>query len=49
MTLVNSVAATSPPQHSSKGKGGGMDTIFQCLQEVFYDLTMSLNIFCEEL
>ena len=49
MTLANSYAATSPPQHCSKEEGGGMKTIFHCHQEFWYDLTMSLNIFCEGL
>ena len=49
MTLVNSYAVTSPPQHCSEGEGGGMKTFFRCLQEFCYDLTMSLSIFCDGL
>ena len=49
MTLASSYAVTSPPQHCSKGEGGGMKTIFPSLQEFCYDLTMSLNIFCDGL
>ena len=49
MTLGNLYAVTSSPQHCSKGEGGGMKTFFHSLQEFCYDLTMSLNIFCEGL
>ena len=49
MTLANLYAATSPPQHCLKGEGGEMKAIFHCLQKSCYDLTMSLNIFCEGL
>ena len=49
MTLADSYAVTSPPHHYSKGEGGGMKPIFHCPQELCYDLTMSLNIFCDGL
>ena len=49
MTLVNSYAVASPPQNCLKGKGGEMETILHCLQKSCFDLTMSLNIFCEGL
>ena len=32
-----------------EGEGGGMKTVFHCHQEFWYDLTMSLNIFCKGL
>ena len=49
MTLANSYAVTSPPQHCLKGEGGEMKTIFHCLQKSCYDLNTSLNTFCEGL
>ena len=49
MTLVSSYAVTSPAKHCSKGEGSEMKAILHCLQKSCYDLTMSPNIFCEEL
>ena len=43
MTLASS------PQHCLKGEGGEIKIILDCFQIVSYDLTISLNIFCEGL
>ena len=44
MTLLS-----SSPQHCLKGEGGEIKIILDCFQIVYYDLTISLNIFCEGL
>ena len=49
MTLATSYAGISSPQHCLKGEGGEIKIILDCFQIVYYDLTISLNIFCEGL
>ena len=49
MTLATSNAVTSFPQHCLTGEGGEINTILHYLQKICYDLTISLNIFCEGL
>ena len=44
MTLLS-----SSPQHCLKGERGEIKIILDCFQIVYYDLTISLNIFCEGL
>ena len=44
MTLLS-----SSPQHWLKGEGGEIKIILDYFQIVYYDLTISLNIFCEGL
>ena len=44
MTLLS-----SSPQHCLEGEGGEKKIILDCFQIVYYDLTISLNIFCEGL
>ena len=49
MTLATSNAFTSSPQHCLTGEGGEINTILHYLQKICFDLTISLNIFCEGL
>ena len=49
MTLATSNAVTSSPQHCLKWKGGEIKTILHFFQKFCYDLTISLNTFCEGL
>ena len=44
MTLLS-----SSPQHCLKGEGGEIKIILDCFQIGYYDLTISLNLFCEGL
>ena len=44
MTLLSSSL-----QHCLEGEGGEIKIILDCFQIVYYDLTISLNIFCEGL
>ena len=44
MTLLS-----SSPQHCLEGEGGELKIILDCFQIVYYDLTISLNIFREGL
>ena len=49
MILATLYAGTSSPQHCLKGEGGEIKIILGCFQIIYYDLTISLNIFCEGL
>ena len=40
---------SSSPQHCLKGEGSEIAIILDCFQIVYYDLIISLNIFCEGL